>query len=300
MRWSMKRIVILLAVALVAVVGAGCSLDEPALEGEPSVHAVLLEEVNPAGFPALDPYVLLPLDSVIAVSVSEWQDVDDELDDRYVGVYVGQYTDRIYPACNFSIIQNVEVGEQAVVFHHIAIDEPFMQATALGPAFTGTYLGFLEGRHVLEFRYEDRIDTHLLTVTDSTLELNPLDTSYTRPDHRLYWRARPQSFVFLCGTLTEDSCLCSDFMEALQAEIELTEYFISDTGVSAYPRQSMGHYYDAPGRFFVYESEEDYLKAGAVLEAFTHDVIAGRSGTGMSLENWQGLKFRSWLFPGGR
>ena len=58
----------------------------------------------------------------------------------------------------------------------------------------------------------------------------------------------------------------------------------------------MGHHYDMPAKYFFYEKDEDFDKAGEILKSYTQNVIAQYSGVGISLINWKNKKYLSWLF----
>lgn len=155
---------------------------------------VFFREVNSTsyGFPGT-PFYVSPLDSVIVVAV--WEEVfsGDQLPETWVGICVGQYTDRTYSNFNLYIQQDVEVGPGSIVFVHHGIYAPGWLQPAFGPARTRTYLGAPIGEYALEFRYLGQTDEYRMTVTDSTIELLPIDTSHTRRYRSLYWRAHPNS-----------------------------------------------------------------------------------------------------------
>jgi len=90
--------------------------------------------------------------------------------------------------------------------------------------------------------------------------------------------------------------MCDDFLDSLLSNLSLIEITFPDSGQIPFPRSSSGHYYDAPGRYFIYTSDDDFTAAGELLESFTKNVIAEHQGIGLTLVNWKNVSYHSWLF----
>jgi hypothetical protein len=205
-------------------------------------------------------------------------------------------TEKIYGCCNFSIMSEIlKVGNNITV-KLLGINMPPICFTSLGPALSREFLNISRGNYSLDFIYGFLRDSYELIVTDSSIEVIKTISQFTEPEFKVFWRYPPNSFVYLCGTTTETSWICQDFLNALVSEIGLEEFHFPDYGEICYQRSSMGHYYDMPARYFVYDKEEDFARAGQILEAYTKGVIVNYSGVGLSLENWKGEFFYSWLF----
>jgi hypothetical protein len=85
-------------------------------------------------------------------------------------------------------------------------------------------------------------------------------------------------------------------LSRLLKEVDLEEFHFPDYGEIPYPRSSEGHYYNAPARYFKYDTEEDFDRAGKLLESYAESITVNYQGVGISLANWKGRFFYSWLF----
>lgn len=212
------------------------------------------------------------------------------------GIMLSMKTEKIYSCCNFSITSEIlKVGNHIGV-RLLGINMPSVCLTALGPAVSNEFLDISRGVYSLDFFYGFLKDSYELIVTDSSIEVINAIPEFTEPEFKVFWRYPPNSFVYLCGTTTETSWICQDFLNVLLSEIDLNEFHFPDYGEICYPRSSMGHYYDMPARYFIYDKEEDFARAGQILEAYAISVLVNYSGVGLSLVNWKGEFFYSWLF----
>lgn len=205
-------------------------------------------------------------------------------------------TDRWYGCCNYSIESEISLLGNEITIKLLGIYMPGVCLTAFGPASSREFFSLPDGIYLINFIHGFSMDKYVLNVSDSCLEIFNRVVTFTRPEFYAYWRYPPNSFVYLCGTKTETSWICQDFLNTLLGEVNLQEFFFLDYGEICYPRSSMGHYYDMPARYFLYESDENFDRAGEVLEAYTHAVIDQYSGVGISLWNWKHEEYASWLF----
>jgi len=211
-------------------------------------------------------------------------------------IILSMWTEEIFGCCNFHIESEMLRMGNNITINLLGIYMPSVCLTALGPASSSEFLDLPEGVYSLNFVHRFDLDRYDLIVSDSSLEVIRKNARFTEPEVEVFWRYPPNSFVYFCGTLTETSWICQDFLNILLSEVNLQEIYFPDFGEACYPRSSMGHYYDMPARYFLYESEEDFDRAGEVLEAYTHAVIENYSGVSLSFMNWKDKHYASWLF----
>jgi hypothetical protein len=166
---------------------------------------------------------------------------------------------------------------------------------ALGPASASKVLDLREGAYTLNFYYEYAVDRYHLIVKADSLEVVSGVPSFSEPQFTVVWRFPANSLAFLCGTMTETSWICDDFLSRLLKEVDLEEIHFPSYGEIPYPRASEGHYYNAPARYFCYKTEEDLDRAGEILKAYSEDVISHYEGVSLWLQNWKNRFIRSWL-----
>ncbi len=237
---------------------------------------------------------LKPIEGNIIFSVKEGYENYDSISEP--GIMLSMATEKIYGCYNWSIISKIMVQGNKVLIDLLGVYVPEICLTALGPAISTSFLDISNGKYLLYFSSKNIIDRYVLTVTDSSIKITEDVSQFTKPKFELFWRYPPSSFAYLCGTTTETSWICEDFLDTLLSEINLKEFQFPDSGEIAYSRSSMGYYYDMPAKYFFYENEKDFDKAGEILKSYTQNVIIQYSGIGISLISWKNKKYLSWLF----
>lgn len=210
-------------------------------------------------------------------------------------IRLSMVTEKTYPCYNWSIRSQVMVQNREILVRVFGVYVPEVCATAIGPAAWSSFLDISTGEYSVYFSYRDMTDRYSLVVTDSSLEITEHISQFTKPKSELLWRYPPNSFTYLCGTTTETSWMCQDFLDTLLGEIDLKEFQFPDSGEIPYPCSSAGHHYNTPATYFFYERNEDFYKAGEIMKSYTQNVIMQHSGIGISLIGWKNQRHLSWL-----
>jgi len=205
-------------------------------------------------------------------------------------------TEKVYGCCNYSLVTQLARVGGDVVADIQGVEAPGICLTALGPACFGDFIDLENGRYVLTIRDGRGRSEYQLTVDEDSLAiLGPAEAGWAAPKYSVFWRYPRDSFAVLCGTTTETAWIYEDFLARLGDAVELREIEFAAFGERCYPRAPQGHGVDHPGRYFVYEGQEDFAAAGEVLRAYVRDVIGPIQGVGITLLNWRNESFRSWL-----
>ena len=252
---------------------------------------------DPATIPI--PFYYHPIEGNVIFSIQEGYQDHDSISEP--SIMLSMATEEIYGCCNYSIISKITVQSNKISIDFLGIYVPEICLTAFGPAGSTSFLDISNGEYPLYFSsYRSGTDRYILTVTDSSIKITEDLSQFTKPELKLFWRYPPNSFAYLCGTTTETSWICEDFLDTLLSEIDLEEFQFPDSGEIPYPRSSMGHDYDMPAKYFFYERDEDFDKAGVILKSYTQNVIVQYSGKwlpfGISLISWKNKKHLSWTF----
>ncbi len=210
-------------------------------------------------------------------------------------IYLSLISEKIYPCMNYSYSVNVSESGSAINMLLSGIVEPNICLTALGPATYTKQLNLSKGLHNLTFYSAGYEDKYVIFVSDSSIVVSGNSSENTKPVYTIFWRYPEHSFVYLCGTLVEDSSLAYDFLDTLKTNLNLKEFKFPNTGEIPYPRSSSGHYYDIPAKYFTYSDEAQFTRAGELLADFTRNVIKDKSGIGISLTNWLNVNYYSWM-----
>jgi len=238
--------------------------------------------------------VLKPIEGNVLFSIQEtYQDYNAISEPS---IMLSLVTEKMYPCCNWSILSETAVRSNEISIDVLGIYVPQGCYTAFGPATYRSFLDISTREYSVYFSYRNIIDRYFLIVTDSSVKITEDTSQFTKPKFGLFWRYPANSFAYLCGTTTETSWICEDFLDTLLSEINLEEFQFPDSGQIPYPCSSGGHHCNMPAKYFFYEKDEDFDKAGDILRSYTQNVIMQYSGIGISLISWKNKRFDSWLF----
>jgi len=211
-------------------------------------------------------------------------------------IFLSLQTKKIYGCYNYQVIHSINVNGAAISVNILGVALPGnICLTALGPAKAQTKLNLPNGDYHITLRSNDFSNDYTVSVTDSLIQIDKRSYSKTEPLYHLYWRHPEKSFVYACGTLTQDSTICTDFIDTLKSKITLREFTFPGSGEIPYPTASDGHYYDMPARFFYYQNEEDFDKIESILKDYKEKYLKDKTGYGISVTNWMNKSFYSWL-----
>jgi hypothetical protein len=205
-------------------------------------------------------------------------------------------SDKIYPCCNYTIQTNVRLQDEKLRIDVLNIYKPEICLTATGPAKSRLRLDVPIGEIELQISYSQRIDHYRLIVTEHSIRLDPIKSSFTSPMSTLTWRYPRKSFAYVCGTTTETAWICNEFYDSLLSIPNVTAYEFPDSGVIPYPDSSDGYWNNESSKFFLYKTESDYDEAGRLLQRYSEETLSNYKGVGIYLLNYRNRRLMSWLF----
>lgn len=168
--------------------------------------------------------------------------------------------------------------------------------TAIGPATAYIPFDDMPSNLELDFREGEFRDRAKIEVRTESVKVTPVVMSFTETDYLIYHRKLENSFYFSCGTLNSMKNLCQDFHELMISELSITEFTYPDGGYIPYPQSSSGKQYDHPSYYYTYTTEDEFKKAGDLLEQFTKEKIGDTLGNSLSIINWKDFGYQSWNF----
>lgn len=233
---------------------------------------------------------LRPLEGNLFVSVREGFPAYDTPPE----IYLTLRTEKIYPCSNWSVRFKQRNVENLYYFTIEGIYSPDICLTALGPATASQKFSLQEGDYILNFIYQGITDQYRLQITRDRIRLQPSLTQFTASGDSLIWRYPPRSFAYVCGTTQETQWIYQDFLDTLLQVVPLQEFQFPDSGKVPYPVAPQGYYVNLPARYFYYQKESDYERAGEVLRDYSQRIIKNYSGVGIYLMNWRNKYFYSW------
>lgn len=155
----------------------------------------------------------------------------------------------------------------------------------IGPARGGMQLDLPPGSYPLTIRYRTEEDRYRLVLTDSSMQLRPERSTFTRADEALRLRFPVNSFALYCAVPGERGPLCRRLEAWIAGRSGITAHRFGARGEVPYPS---GAGSDATGRAYFRFTVP--LALGPVrncLETLS-DVVAGLRGIGFTVETWTG------------
>lgn len=239
---------------------------------------------------------LLPLESKVVVDLRETHGLISWVGTPQPTLLLR--TEKDYGCVNYVIRLGIRMQPPVLEVEILGIELPGnLCFTAFGPATARFDVPEIAQYAYIDVRYGGEVDRYELVVDEESFHLSGELGKNSRIGDTLVWRYPRKSMAFTCGTLVEDSWLCTQFRDTLLARLELQEITVPDIGYWPYPRVTMGHYYDMPTLVYGYQDESDFDTAGQALEAFTRSVVSNHSGAGLTLRNWRNEGYASWLVP---
>jgi len=211
-------------------------------------------------------------------------------------IFLNIETDSTYPCMNYQILNTLARTDETIemTLSGVRLNNGVC-LTALGPATARRNLGLTSGNYLLLLENGTNVDQYTVTIDSAKIEIDPVDARFTASKYPTYWRRPRHSFAYLCGTTTDSQWMCEAFADTLNKYLNLREISFPDTGELSYPRQTQGHIYDMPARYFAYSDDDTFNQAGQLLKKFAGKSIEMNSGIGISLINWNNDQWHSWL-----
>lgn len=229
------------------------------------------------------------------ISLEELQPNDEYYNpQKQQGFVMNIITAETYPNMNYSITTSVLEVNGTLVVTLGDIIKPDITLPALGPAHASVNIP--ENISSITFINEGKQDHFKFEVTDKTLVLTPIDEPvFISSDHSVYFRRPKNTFAFVCGTNANNQQLREDFITRLTTQLKLKEYKFEGEGLIPWTTTSDGHWINFPTKFYTYSNDGDFDKAGELLLEFSKENLTPDDGVTMSLLNWDGKNYYSWI-----
>ena len=235
------------------------------------------------------------IDSNIKFKITEVHPVSGSSSMGIPQIHLILTTEKIYPCFNYGINLFKSISGRNITINLLGLNVPNICLTALGPASADVPMQVGNGEYNLNIKSKGITDSYIVNVSDSLITVSNKNGEISSPAYNKYYRFPKNSFAYYCGTTIEDKYICDDFLDTLKSKINIKEFYFPEDGQKPYPDSSMGHYYDMPAKFFIYNSEEDFDKIGSIMSSYKKSVIKDKQGIGISIVNWENKYFYSWL-----
>ena len=241
-------------------------------------------------------FVVHPPEGRINFSIFEDYETYDSISEPFLKL--SMITEKLYGSGCYSIMANINIVEDNVIVRIFGIKEQLgiCAAVEIHASFTDKLI-LENGEYDLLFFYKETIDSYYLTVTDSGIRIEQDRAEIMFAEQETYWRYPENSFAYFLGIYDDSIWLYEEFFDTLTTSLSITEFQFPDYGNNPYQLSYMGHSnIEFPARFFKYENEEDFEKAGDILKLYTENVIKNNFSVSLTLINWKNRRFSAWQF----
>lgn len=218
----------------------------------------------------------------------------ESIEEPFTKAYLA--TEQSYGCSNLQILTNVEISSNIINIEYLGTTLLGDCDLGEGPATTSIPIPISVGIYNLYIKQQDIIDKYLLTITDSSIILNSNGNNLlTKPNYSTYWRYPKNSFALIGGCTNDTKWIYDDFIVLLQDSISLQEIKFPNYGEVCYPQEPQGTYVDIPNKYFTYKNNDDFDKAGLLLNNYSKDVVSKYGGVIIWIWNWENKKYYSWI-----
>ncbi len=235
----------------------------------------------------------IPMEGDLVIGISESYGYNSQ--PAPPSLFLQMTTRKTYPCLNYTIQRDVKINPGYIDVSITGVTVPNICLTAIGPASSRDILDITPGSYNLTIYSNGLTSNYYVVITNTSVSFDKDSTGNTHVRDKIVWRYPENSFVYLCGTLTQDSAIYKDFIDTLRSKIDITEFKFPSGGKIPYPTSSGGYYYNAPAKYFIYKSETDFDKIGDILKNYKEKYLKDKRGYGISIVSWKNKYFYSWL-----
>lgn len=196
-------------------------------------------------------------------------------------------TSQTYNCFNYEIATTQFIMNNELIVRFDSILEYDGCSRAIGPA--NAFVDLQENINRLVLINGIAIDTYQIDLTDEMVKVNPIVKSFTSVEHSKTFRYPENTFVYSCWTNIDNPEICADFFNILLDSTSIIEYEFDGEGRLPLSYSSDG------AKFFSYNNESDYAKAGELLEKYALEKnFLFDNSIRISLQGWNNKDYRSW------
>lgn len=208
-------------------------------------------------------------------------------------IFLKLTTKHVYPESGYMVDMDIKENKGVMNVILKEIKEPeFFLAT---PGAAEGIIPLHKDIKTIRFINGKNEDVFNVSITDEKVTFIPHESTFISCKDQNYFRRPKDTFAFVCGTATDNQDLREEFLKQLLATVSLTEYHFEGEGVIPWQTESSGCHVNFPTLFFTYKDKGDFEKAGKLLETFSLKNISPLTGAFISLEDWKGQFYCSWV-----
>jgi hypothetical protein len=203
-------------------------------------------------------------------------------------------TTKSFPCINYGIAISKFIEGDKFILRFDSVVHSGICLTALGPA--STYTNLPDNTKSLILINGNLIDSYQLDITDEKVEIKQFNSSFSNLKYSTVFRYPENTFVYECNMDTSETHFYSDFLKILTANLSIIEFNFDGEGLKPYAEDWMERNKKSLTKYFQYENETEFDKAGELLENFViENNINKNTSVYISLISWNNNKHLSWM-----
>lgn len=199
-----------------------------------------------------------------------------------------------FPCINYGISTSSFFENNELIMRFDSIAKSDLCLTAIGPA--SAYIDLPESTERLVMLNGNSIDLYEINITREKVEINPVASNFTHLKYQTIFRYPENTFVYECSMDKSETTIYNDFLKILSDSLTVTAYNFSGKGRIPYAEDYTENNRKSLTKYFQYENEKEFEKAGQLLEVFVKKKSINENTTAyISLTSWKNGKYLSWM-----
>lgn len=203
-------------------------------------------------------------------------------------IFLSVRTDSIYGTI-YALKSDIVIKANTILLKIMGFDSSRAVNLGIeGPRADSYMLDLQNGQYQLKIEYQDYSDEYYVNINSKSIEIESQYSSFTNPEYHTYWRYPPKSFMYHSKTSNETEWISEQFLDTLSNMIKLKEFQFPSYGKICYSNSwNSSDIYNLNYRYFYYENETDFEKAGHLLLNYLNDSLNVGGRNRIYLLNWQ-------------
>ncbi len=201
-------------------------------------------------------------------------------------------TKDIFGGSNYGIVLSTFNQGNNLIVRFDSILEP--ARIELGTAPAEGYAELPESTENLILINGEKVDKYGYNITKEKVEIIPIDTSYTSIITPNFYRRPQNTFVYECYMYYEETNVYDDFLKIIEDSLNVTEFVFGGDAIIPYPEGWVYDFGVGYVKYFKYENESEFDKAGNLLYNYIIGNNINETTTSyIILTNWNYYKYSS-------
>lgn len=147
----------------------------------------------------------------------------------------------------------------------------------------------------ITFLNGNTIDRYSVDINQEKVSIALIVNNFTESLYENTFRFPENSFVYICGTNTDNTDIYEDFSTIIEQNPNFINFEFKGDGRIPYPESSDGNWVNHPSKYFFYSNDEDFENLGSSLNDFSTNNITENSGVSIEIYSWNNIRHLSWM-----